>query len=166
MIKYVYAKERIQKSNITIKVISNCMIPAIATNDEVEVKVCSNYLVGDIVAVFTDQKIRMHRVVRIKKNRIVTKGDNSFDLDKEVSEKEIIGLVHRNISKGCAIRRRRVIGFIIAKLSYIEAKLFRSMRNKRTHKNLKYISKIRIWKKRLCRCCLKYETIEGGDTSG
>lgn len=153
--KYIYAKDRIKLQNINLNVISDCMLPVIDIGDEVEIMFSNKFYKGDVVAVYIGDDFFLHRVIRVKGNTIITKGDRAYKTDPEVGCEKVIGVAIRNKSKQTVILRKKLLLSIIAEISYLEAILYNKMKYKKTHKNYLYIYKLRRIVEKLFLCCVE-----------
>ena len=96
-----------------ISVSGNCMVPLIYDGDPVRIYPLGSKLeIGDIVLLFSDGKYRLHRVVRLKNNEVLTKGDNAAQVDGNTDQSNILG----------QYSGKNKFKKIIAKLSLIESK--------------------------------------------
>lgn len=73
----------------------NSMQPLINQDDRVYIErvKLSQIKTGDIVVFYQNKNFIAHRVFKVKDKKIITKGDNSFFLDKEFEFSKIIGRV-------------------------------------------------------------------------
>lgn len=75
-----------------ISVSGNCMEPLIYNGDSVRIYPLGSKLeIGDIVLLLSDGKYRLHRVVRLKNNEVLTKGDNAAQIDGNTDRSNILG---------------------------------------------------------------------------
>lgn len=89
------------------------MVPLIYDGDPVRIYPLGSKLeIGDIVLLFSDGKYRLHRVVRLKNNEVLTKGDNAAQVDGNTDQSNILG----------QYSGKNKFKKIIAKLSLIESK--------------------------------------------
>lgn len=154
LVKYMYAKNTVKSGKAEIKIISDCMVPLVDTGDRVEVIACPKYRRGDIVAVFINNQMFLHRIITVTDTTVITKGDRAFGKDPEVNKECIIGLLNKNLSKEMRILRRKVIAVIIARISNLEARVFSSMEKVGNHKRLKTIYRMRKFVERLNKYCM------------
>lgn len=114
MISKNVIKWRILKDGyFDISVSGNCMVPLIYDGDPVRIYPLGSKLeIGDIVLLFSDGKYRLHRVVRLKNNEVLTKGDNAAQVDGNTDQSNILG----------QYSGKNKFKKIIAKLSLIESK--------------------------------------------
>jgi signal peptidase I len=109
-------KEKNLGKKIKVKVKGNCMFPVMPDNAFVEVKVIpsSQLKSGDIMMFYAKKKVFVHRMLKRKSNGLLVKGDNNFDFDPIIKEKNVIGKVEK-------INNKKVdsLGFSIAKMPII-----------------------------------------------
>ena len=76
------------------KVVSGSMRNTIQVNDTIIVKITKDVKEEDIITFKRDdKKIITHRVKRIEKDNIITKGDANFSEDKPIKRNQVIGKV-------------------------------------------------------------------------
>ena len=98
---YNFYKIKVQKKDYTnyfgyttFNITSGSMEPTIHIDDYVFVKLDKNNIKeGDIITFKNKDAIITHRIVKIEKNTITTKGDNNNDNDEPIKRKQIIGKV-------------------------------------------------------------------------
>lgn len=78
-------------SLFTIK--SGSMMPTINVNDDIIVKIGSEYQEGDIIVFEDDGMLVSHRVINIEGDSITTKGDNNNTEDKSFDKSLVVGKV-------------------------------------------------------------------------
>jgi len=72
-------------------VVSDSMEPTLSKNDLIVVKKKKDYYVGDIIVYKVNNKLVIHRIVRIEESEVITKGDaNEFE-DKSINMDDIYG---------------------------------------------------------------------------
>ena len=77
-----------------LQISGNSMNPMIKNGDWLVLKHNSNDIkIGSIIAYRREQKIIVHRVIKIDHNSLITKGDFNFHVDPVVDVKNIIGKV-------------------------------------------------------------------------
>ncbi len=81
------------------EVVSGSMSPEIEKWDIIAVKLDSDYSVGDIISYKGDNAIITHRIVEIKDDVYITKGDANNTFDKPIPKEKIIGEVVNVYSK-------------------------------------------------------------------
>lgn len=102
---------------LDVKVVGDCMEPLLFEGDVVRIFPISKRIEnGDILVISSDNYYKIHRVVKVYGNLYITKGDNMYFGEKDISEEDIIGVYNgKNPHKK-----------IIATLSYIEMIFFRN----------------------------------------
>lgn len=75
------------------KVGSGSMEPYLKVNNYILVKEVKNYKVNDVITYKSDNSYVTHRIVKIKKDKITTKGDANNKEDKPISKDKVIGKV-------------------------------------------------------------------------
>lgn len=93
-------QEAVLKKNIILNADRQClsMAPLIARIAQLEitnVKNIGELEVGDIIVMDFLNQIVCHRIVKINKNNIITKGDNNHDFDLPITFDRIIGKLER-----------------------------------------------------------------------
>lgn len=84
----------------TFEVISGSMSPSIEKYDIILVKIGANYKINDVITFKEDNSIITHRVIDIKDDIIITKGDANNTKDLPVKKDMVIGKVVNVISRG------------------------------------------------------------------
>lgn len=85
-----------EKGRLCIKVCGKSMLPGLLPGDIIEVKGTNCLRQGDVVAFYKGNLMVVHRIFKISRNKIFTKGDFCLFPDKrEVFIKDIIGVVDR-----------------------------------------------------------------------
>lgn len=93
-------------------VASGSMSGTIEVNDIVIVKIADNYSTDDIITFNDDGAFITHRVMRIEKERVITRGDvNNLD-DDPVDKKDVIGRVVFVVSISLILKIFAFIAFI------------------------------------------------------
>lgn len=71
------------------------MVPLINKDDKLQmIKIdIKNLQIGDIIVYYNNKNFIGHRIVKIKRNQIITKGDNNPFLDKPLNLNQILGKV-------------------------------------------------------------------------
>lgn len=93
--KYIFKDEVPNVLGFSIlKVVSGSMESTIKINNFIVIKSSSNYNLGDIVT-YQDQNNNLvtHRIISIKNNEIITKGDNNNIEDEPIIKENIKGKV-------------------------------------------------------------------------
>ncbi len=75
------------------KVGSGSMEPYLKVNNYILVKEVKDYKVNDVITFKSDNSYVTHRIVKIKKDKITTKGDANNKEDKPISKDKVIGKV-------------------------------------------------------------------------
>ena len=112
-----------------LKLSGHSMTPVIKNGDWLTLKHNKNDIkVGSIIAYRREQKIIVHRVIKMQAQSLITKGDFNYHLDEAVDIKNVIGKV-------IAIKNRRidtklwsVIAYIIATTPFIFTHTYRIIR--------------------------------------
>ena len=81
------------------EIVSGSMSPTIEKGDMILVKLDTDYKVGDIISFKEDDSVITHRIVEIKENSYVTKGDSNNTLDNPITKDRIIGKTVKIVSK-------------------------------------------------------------------
>lgn len=125
----------------TFEIATGSMQPALNVKDVILVKEMKEYKNGDIVSYIDGNDVITHRIVKIKKDTVITKGDDNNTDDYEVNKKNIIGKTIYVVPNGGLIRemfiRPKVIISIIVTLILIN--IFLSIKPKQ--KNVKNLIK-------------------------
>lgn len=89
------------------KALGHSMYPTIRNGEMIHVAPLGRHQLrrGDIVLVQQNGKIRAHRIIQIKGEWLITRGDSSPQADNMAGKKEIVGLV---VAKECLVAGRRV----------------------------------------------------------
>lgn len=80
-----------------IKAKGNSMMPTISDNNIIEIEFTKNIKKYNIVAFKYQNHTVLHRIIKIKKNGIITQGDN-VPFTESISKKNIIGIMTKNIT--------------------------------------------------------------------
>lgn len=83
--------------NYIFKVATGSMEPTIKIGDIILVKRSKEYKINDIITYETKGIYVTHRIIDIKDNKYITKGDANNTADKGISKKEIIGKYIKNL---------------------------------------------------------------------
>lgn len=75
------------------KVGSGSMEPYLKVNNYILVKEVKDYKVNDVITYKSDNSFVTHRIVKIKKDKITTKGDANNKEDEPISKDKVIGKV-------------------------------------------------------------------------
>lgn len=79
-------------NNIAIyKVMTGSMETNIHVGDYLLVKKCNEYKKGDIVTFKKDGYYITHRIIKVKENTVITKGDANNTSDGEINKSDIVG---------------------------------------------------------------------------
>lgn len=73
------------------KVVTGSMEPNIKIGDVVLIKKEKNYKIGDIVTYKHENNYITHRIVAVKGNKIITKGDANNTNDEAINKKDVVG---------------------------------------------------------------------------
>lgn len=130
------------------------MSPLIKVDDYVEVVRRDTYFQGDIVAVYINNNIYIHRILSLNKGKITTKGDKTFTVDSTVDSKMVIGVVAKNLSSQ-KILKNNIGSRLIAVLSRVESDAFEKMKKDSNHSRLRFIYCIRKCMDLMYRMCTK-----------
>ena len=82
-----------------IEVLSGSMRDEINIGDIVIIKLASGYDVGDVITYKSNNNFITHRIVEIRENKIITKGDANNVVDEPIYRNQVVGKVVRNINK-------------------------------------------------------------------
>jgi len=69
------------------------MTPLIQPKQIIKIRKQEKYNIGDIIVFKYKKKYIVHRILRINKNVVFTKGDHNFQYDRDVLKKNIVGKV-------------------------------------------------------------------------
>lgn len=83
-----------EKGNFSVY--GNSMYPTIKDGQIVTICTDKNYNIGDIIAYYVNNHIIVHRIIFVRKNYVLTKGDNNNYIDPlRVLKERIIGKVEQ-----------------------------------------------------------------------
>jgi signal peptidase I len=94
----------------------NSMLPIIRPNQKVQVYKTKKIKIGDIIVFNRAGKCTIHRFIKNKNNKIITRGDNCEISDSPLISEEIIGKVIKIDNKQIDNIYYNFINFLIAKL--------------------------------------------------
>lgn len=87
-----------KKGEIQLQVHGNSMLPTLCDEVYITIEKCNTYKIkiGDVVAyLLSFNKIIVHRVIQVRKNYVLTKGDNNKFIDPlKVTYDKIMGIVN------------------------------------------------------------------------
>lgn len=117
-----------------LKLSGHSMTPVIKNGDWLVLKHNSNDIkVGSIIAYRREQKIIVHRVIKIQTQSVITKGDFNYHIDEPIDIKSVIGKVIavKNSKRLYRLDTKLwyVIGYIIARNSFLFTHIYRIIRN-------------------------------------
>jgi signal peptidase len=94
---------------VRLRVSGRSMLPALWPGDVVTVRRCSlaEFQPGQIVLFGQQQKLTVHRVVRVADDHLIARGDSLPSSDPPVTETEVVGKVVSVQRKGRNIRPER-----------------------------------------------------------
>lgn len=75
------------------RIATGSMKPYLNINDVVIVKKYNQYKVGDVITYKDDNHFITHRIVKINKSKIITKGDSNNIEDIEIDKEKVVGKV-------------------------------------------------------------------------
>lgn len=78
-------------------VLSESMEPKLSKNDLIVIKKLKEYKIGDIVVYQKRKDLIVHRIIDIKDNEVITKGDANLKEDKAIQMTDIYGKVQFSI---------------------------------------------------------------------
>ena len=81
------------------------MFPAIADGDEIEIHPAVSARAGDVVLVESPEGLRTHRVVAVKNDVLVTRGDSCAENDVDCKADDVVGTVSSVICENGRGRR-------------------------------------------------------------
>lgn len=87
------------------EVVTGSMANTINIGDVIIVKINSNYEENDIIVYEKEKSYITHRIIEIKEDGIITKGDNNNTEDEIIDKEQILGKVIKIIPKVGAIKR-------------------------------------------------------------
>jgi SOS-response transcriptional repressors (RecA-mediated autopeptidases) len=93
LIQYIVTTLKTSQNGIWIKVDGSCMTPIIYPGEFVKVVKNEKYNVGDIVLRLMGNCVYTHRVVYLKNDIYITKGDNAFFTDCRCAYPDILGKI-------------------------------------------------------------------------
>jgi len=105
------------------------MIPTIKPNQKVKIiKTKKDFKIGDIIIFKSNSKNKknckiIHRIIKTKNNKIITKGDNRLNCDPPIFYNKILGKVIKVGNKRVDTSYHNFINPIIAKTSYYSMKI-------------------------------------------
>ena len=102
-----------------LKIVSGSMEPKYSVNDRILIKKQNNYKVNDVVT-YIDKygNFVTHRIVKINKNKITTKGDANNTVDESFSKSKIQGSVMCKVPNIFSLEFI-IVGFIIVLTLYV-----------------------------------------------
>jgi len=102
----------------------NSMFPFLETGNTIKIIKTRNVKIGDI-AVFmaNSDRLIIHRVVKIKKDDVLTKGDNKAVFDPIFNKSKLIGKVIAIENKKTEQVVRKYVYPLIARFSYLQGKI-------------------------------------------
>ena len=102
-----------------LKIVSGSMEPKYSVNDRILIKKQNNYKVNDVVT-YIDKygNFVTHRIVKINKNKITTKGDANNTVDESFSKSKIQGRVMCKVPNIFSLEFI-IVGFIIVLTLYV-----------------------------------------------
>ena len=103
------------------------MLPTIKPNQKAKIIKTNDVKIGDIIVFRSAMQVKdkksirriIHRVVKIDKDNIITKGDNRIICDFPITHKEILGKVIKVGNKRIDTRYYDSINPFLAKISYL-----------------------------------------------
>ena len=100
------------------RIATGSMKPYLNINDVVIVKKYNQYKVGDVITYKDDNHFITHRIVKINKNKITTKGDANNTVDESFSKSKIQGRVMCKVPNIFSLEFI-IVGFIIVLTLYV-----------------------------------------------
>jgi phage repressor protein C with HTH and peptisase S24 domain len=88
------------------------MDPVIRDGDSLHVEPCDAIRRGDVVLVLAERGLTAHRVIALRGDLVITRGDNAPAEDDAVSRERVLGKVTRVVREGRPIGRIGQIGRI------------------------------------------------------
>jgi len=90
------------------RIAGTSMLPTLRPGDVVMLKHCDTVEPGEVVAFSLGRRVLVHRVLRVRKGRIVCRGDNRTTADPEIPPGGLIGRVeHVVANRSAELRARR-----------------------------------------------------------
>lgn len=91
---FTVLKNEISKGKpFKLSVVGTSMLPFLHEGDTVEISKDTNYNIGDIIAfLYQNNEFLVHRILKIHKNIVICKGDNSFRIES-ITKEQIFGKV-------------------------------------------------------------------------
>jgi len=106
------------------------MLPTLKSDQKIKILKTKDVKIGDVIVFKLNNLKRkkknfrvIHRVVRINGDQIITKGDNRFNCDRPITNKEILGKLIKIGNKRVDTTYYNFINPIIAKTSYYSIKI-------------------------------------------
>lgn len=99
------------------EVATGSMQPSINIGDVVIVKINDTYSIDDIIVFKEDNSFITHRVIDIKENTVITKGDSNNATDKEISKEDVLGKVIKIVPNVSIIRKTLGTPIVIISIS-------------------------------------------------
>ncbi|MFH1783026.1 MAG: S26 family signal peptidase [Candidatus Omnitrophota bacterium] len=132
-------KEAFKKGNsFRFKAKGFSMSPFIKGGDVITIKPLKevSLIIGDIVSFISPKtnSLAVHRIVSIKKNGCVFKGDNSFNSDGLVLNKDILGVINKiernnkDITFGLGKEKGIIVFLSRTRILFLFLKVFRGVR--------------------------------------
>lgn len=100
---------------VQFRVHGDSMHPVIRAEDVVHVEPALPFGVGDVVLTLAERGLTAHRVVSVRGEVVVTRGDNVADLDPPLDRSRILGVVtytERN-AQHLGVRRRGAAALVL-----------------------------------------------------
>lgn len=95
IINEIYTEKLDLGLTVNMAVSTNSMYPTIISGSIIEIKKFDEYKVGDVIILETSNGFLVHRIIKINKNAVVTKGDNNINEDECYQVADIRGKVIR-----------------------------------------------------------------------
>ena len=112
-------KALFQGHSIRVKAGGSSMYPLLRENDRLTIEpiTTENILKGDILVYKDQSRLIAHRFLKFNQDRIITRGDFSFQADKPFSSEELLGRVVHVERKGKAMNPKSLKWKIMSMIS-------------------------------------------------
>jgi signal peptidase I len=110
---------------VQFRVHGDSMHPVIRAEDVVHVEPSLPFAIGDVVLTQAERGLTTHRVVSVRGNVVVTRGDNVADADPPLDRSRVLGVVtyaERN-ARHLGVRRRGAAALVLRIRRWIRKRL-------------------------------------------
>jgi signal peptidase I len=88
-----FIKKILSRGTFTFTINGNSMKPSLFPGDTVKIAACHDYRVGDIVLYESETRLIVHRIMDMRGELVVTKGDHNQGLDYAIKKSAILGKI-------------------------------------------------------------------------